>query len=180
MRIPSPIFLLLAFSALACDQGTLDPSVRSGLVEPTVAAGVAGEPEVNHDLASVRAATAQFHNFDKAVAAGYGVQLTPCFEQLPDGAQGYHYGNPSLIDDVVSVLEPEVLLYEPQASGRLRLVGIEYIVPLNFDEPDPLFGQHFHANPGAGVWALHVWNWRQNPTGMFEDWNPKVSCAHAD
>jgi hypothetical protein len=61
----------------------------------------------------------------------------------------------------------------------MRLVGVEYIVPLAFDEPAPLFGQHFHANEGAGVWALHLWNWRHNPDGAFADWNPKVSCAHA-
>jgi hypothetical protein len=77
------------------------------------------------------------------------------------------------------MLEPEILQYEPQTNGRLRLVGTEYIVLLSFDRPDPLFGQEFHANEAAGVWALHVWNWRQNPSGMFEDWNPKVSCENA-
>jgi hypothetical protein len=22
----------------------------------------------------------------------------------------------------------------------------------------------------------HVWLWAHNPAGMYEDWNPKVSC----
>jgi hypothetical protein len=26
------------------------------------------------------------------------------------------------------------------------------------------------------VWALHVWVWKHNPSGMFADWNPQVSC----
>lgn len=29
-------------------------------------------------------------------------------------------------------------------------------------------------------WLLHVWVWKHNPNGMFEDWNPNVSCEHAD
>jgi hypothetical protein len=23
---------------------------------------------------------------------------------------------------------------------------------------------------------LHAWIWQNNPAGMFEDWNPTVSC----
>jgi hypothetical protein len=180
MRIPSAILTPAAVLALGCGQAPTSPVEQTTVLEPAVSAGIAGDPESNQDLAAVRRATAPFHNFGKAVAAGYGVQVTPCLEQLPDGAQGFHYGNPALIDGTVSVTEPEVLLYEPQRSGRLRLVAVEYIVPLSFDEPAPLFGQHFHANEGAGLWALHVWNWRSNPSGMFEDWNPKVSCDHAD
>lgn len=133
----------------------------------------------NQELAALRRVTAPFHNFDKAVDAGYGVPVTPCLEQLPAGAQGIHYANVGLIDGTVSLLQPEVLQYEPQANGRLRLVGVEFIVPLTFPEPAPLLGQHFHANQAAGIWALHVWIWRHNPSEMFEDWNPKVSCAHA-
>lgn len=179
MRIPSPILMLVALATLACEQSTPNPAESLGLVEPTIAAGVAGEPAINQDLAAVKRATARFHRIEAAMDAGF-VPLTECFEQLPDGAQGFHYGNPALIDGVVSVTEPEVVLYEPQPGGHMRLVGVEYIVPLNLPEPDPLFGQHFHANVGAGLWALHLWNWRQNPSGMFADWNPKVSCEHAD
>jgi len=25
-------------------------------------------------------------------------------------------------------------------------------------------------------YELHVWTWKQNPNGMFVDWNPSVSC----
>jgi len=27
---------------------------------------------------------------------------------------------------------------------------------------------------------LHVWAWRDNPFGVFVDWNPDVSCAEFD
>ena len=26
------------------------------------------------------------------------------------------------------------------------------------------------------IFGLHVWLWRNNPSGMFEDFNPKVRC----
>ncbi len=177
----------LPFLALACsdaEQTTLfAPSADAAQdgIDLAAPAGIsmAAHAGINQDLAAVRGATARFHNFDKADAAGWGTPVTGCDEKLPDGAQGIHYANVSLIDGTVSMLEPEILQYEPQASGRLRLVGVEYIVPLAFDQPDPLFGQHFHANEAAGLWALHVWIWRHNPDGMFEDWNPKVSCENA-
>lgn len=74
----------------------------------------------------------------RIAAAGYGTAITGCDEQLPDGAQGIHYANVALIGDgTASLLAPEILQYEPQASGRLRLVGVEYIVLLTFDKPDP-------------------------------------------
>lgn len=44
-----------------------------------------------------------------------------------------------------------------------------------------LFGQTFHLSPppAPGVpwhYALHVWVWAHNPSGMFADWNPRVHC----
>ncbi len=180
MRLLSPILLPAVVFALACEQATTSPPEQATLPEPAaISAAVTAGAAMNKELAALRRATASFHNFDKAAAAGYGTQLTGCDEQLPDGAQGIHYGNVALIDGVVSLLEPEILQYEPQADGHLRLVGIEYIVPLTEPEPPPLLGQDFHANTAAGVWALHVWAWRHNPSGMFASWNPKVSCEHA-
>lgn len=181
----SLLSLFIAVSVVGCQESLpSDPAAASleGVVADgsTTTASATESSAINQQLAALRGATAPFHNFDKADAAGYGVQLTPCLEQLPDGAQGIHYGNPAIIDGTVSLLEPEILLYEPRSNGHLRLVGVEYIVPLSFDQPEPLFGRQFHANEGAGVWALHVWNWRINPHGMFEDWNPKVSCEYAE
>ena len=39
-----------------------------------------------------------------------------------------------------------------------------------------LHGRHFHLNEKLGVLVLHAWIWKDNPSGMFEDWNPTVSC----
>ena len=133
------------------------------------------------DVASLRRLTAKFHSFDAAVAAGWSAKITECFES-PDGGMGFHYGNPAIIDGRVDVLEPELLLYEPQKNGKLRFVAVEYIVPFTAwtsSAPPKLYGQSFHRNEAFGIWALHVWHERQNPRGMFADWNPKVNCANA-
>lgn len=143
--------------------------------------------EFNKQLAALRRATAPFHNFDKAAEAGYSAQITPCWESRSLGAMGYHYANPALIDGTVSLLEPEALLYEPGPSGHLRLVGMEYIVPIAVwkdlhgedASPPTLLGQLFHEHSFLPIYKLHVWLWRDNPRGMFKDWNPKVSCDSA-
>ena len=142
-----------------------------------------GGAMLNQQLAALRQATAPFHNFDKAVEAGYEVEITPCWYHRELGGQGYHYGKPTLIEDgAVALLQPEILMYEPQKNGTLRLVGVEYIVPVDAwrgKSPPELLGQEFHRHPVLPIYALHVWLWRHNPEGMFADWNPMVSCKHA-
>ena len=41
--------------------------------------------------------------------------------------------------------------------------------------PPSVLGHHFHLNQELGVYVLHAWIWQNNPAGMFEDWNPRVS-----
>ena len=138
--------------------------------------------ELNQSLSELARATARFHNFRAAEAAEYDTPLTVCWYHSELGAMGYHYGNPSLIDGEVSLLEPETLVYEPGRNGTLKLVAVEYLVPTDAWEgetPPSLFGQEFH-DTGAGLYVLHAWLWRHNPNGMFADWNPAVSCDHAE
>ena len=70
---------------------------------------------------------------------------------------------------------------------KVTLLGVEYVVladAWNANNPNPpaLDGQVFHyvGSPNRfglpAFYALHVWAWRNNPNGMFADWNPKVSC----
>jgi hypothetical protein len=143
---------------------------------------VALSTDAERDVARLRALTAKFHQFDAAVAAGWSAQITECFQDATLGGMGFHYGNPDLIDGTVDGLEPELLLYEPQKNGNLRLVAVEYIVPFTAwtaSEPPQLYGQSFMRNEAFGIWALHVWHERHNPRGMFADWNPKVNCDNA-
>lgn len=139
------------------------------------------------DFRDVRRATAHYGNVAAAEAAGYA-QFLGCIDEPPRGAMGVHYLNAALVGDaVVDVLKPEALIYEPQENGRLKLVGVEYIV---FQEawdaanpqPPTLFGHPFHLvrSPNRyGVpsfYELHLGVWRHNPDGIFNDWNPRVQC----
>jgi hypothetical protein len=138
--------------------------------------------EVNKELAALRRVTAKFHNLESARAAGWSTEITGCMSDPKAGAMGYHYGNPKLIDGSVSADEPELLLYAPEKDGGMRLMAVEYIVPLgawSAPKPPRLFDHDFAVNSTFGVWALHAWTWENNPSGMFADWNPRVSCDNA-
>jgi hypothetical protein len=101
---------------------------------------------------------------------------------------GIHFVHNELISDaVLDPLLPEALMYEPESNGRLRLVGLEYIVfqdawDAEHDAPPALLGQQLHlvSSPNRyGVpafYELHVWVWKHNPSGLFNDWNPRVRC----
>jgi hypothetical protein len=138
--------------------------------------------EVNKQLAALRRATMKFQSLESAKAAGWSTEITGCMSDPKAGGMGYHYGNPKLIDGSVRADEPELLLYAPEKDGGMRLSAVEYIVPLGAwtaPKPPRLFDHDFAVNSTFGVWALHAWAWENNPSGMFADWNPNVSCDHA-
>lgn len=169
--------------ASACQDPAPAPSATAQLYGHAAGAGPAAVGgEVERQVAGLRALTASFHQFDAAAAAGWSTKITECFANAELGGMGYHYGNTAYIDGAVDVLQPELLLYEPQKNGKLRLVAVEYIVPFGAwtaATPPQLYGVDFHRNEAFGIWALHVWHERHNPRGMFADWNPKVTCDNA-
>lgn len=144
--------------------------------------------EVNpSELAALRRAVMRFEDADAARDAGWDFIIpnldgSLCF-QGATGAMGYHYADTDLIGDgVVDAGRPEALLYEPQPNGRRRLVGVEYIVPIQAwqgEEKPRLYGREFSEVAGFGVYGLHVWIAKANPDGLFASYNPTVSCAHA-
>ena len=95
-------------------------------------------------------------------------------------------------------LKPGILIYEPQPDGSLQLVAVENLVfrwawreagnekppsfqgvPYDLMEDDPrtkvdeahMFEPHYDR---------HVWIFRDNPNGVFAQFNPNVSCtAHS-
>ena len=138
---------------------------------------------VNQDLATLRRVTAPFHRFDAASNAAWSAKITSCMTDPSLGGMGFHYGNVGLIDGSVRVDEPELLLYEPEKNGNLRLVAVEYIIPYTFHsrsaEAPVLFGQQFKQNDTFQLWGLHAWVWEENPSGMFASWNPHVTCKYA-
>jgi hypothetical protein len=136
------------------------------------------------DVAQLRRATAKFHQPEAAQAAGYdSVEgLDHCFFSPGVGGMGYHLINVDKLDTTVEPLHPEAMVYRPQANGQLKLVAVEYIVPAEAWDAEghgqlpSVLDRSFHLNEALGVYVLHAWIWENNPAGMFEDWNPKVSC----
>lgn len=129
-------------------------------------------------LVDAKQATARYHTIQNALDDGF-FQASPCVSVPGLGAMGFHYINLGRIfNPLIKPEEPEVLLYLPDENGELRLVAVEYVVPIGLAiEPPVLYGQTFHLD-GAPLnqYSLHVWAWRNNPSGIFAPFNPKLSC----
>lgn len=155
-----------------------------------VGSSIARAGSVNHQSETladtVRQVTAQFKDVKAAEAAGYGL-FHGCTSGPQEGAMGIHYANGSLAGDgEVDEQRPDVLLYAPK-NDKLELVGVEYLVfaddwNKNHDAPPVLKGQLFNylGTPNRyglpALYELHVWAWKNNPAGVFADFNPQVSC----
>jgi hypothetical protein len=177
---PRHALLLVGFAAAACSESPAPLSAP----RTTSAAQTNPIPGIGDQLGRLRSITAQFHDFAKTTQPGadYSAQLTGCVVS-PDpeeGAMGFHYGKPSLIDGTINQDEPEVLLYEPQLNGKPRLVAVEFIVPFAIlpreATPPRAFGQDFVPDKSLPFWTLHIWLWKDNPKGLFASFNPNVNC----
>lgn len=139
-------------------------------------AGSAGAEVKGSELAAVRAATAKYHDVERAVADGYTRLGAPCFESEA-GGMGIHYtnGGPdgSELDNEVEATQPDSLVYVETAHG-LQLVAVEYIATGVGAEGLSVLAQPLHNLTGTPLYILHAWVWKNNPAGMFEDYNPKV------
>lgn len=177
--------LLLVAGCTGCSSDRAAAPSAAGVQTASASAASsnkAPDESVQADIASLRAATASFHRFETAMDAGWSTKITSCMSDPTAGGMGFHYGNVGLIDGTVRVDAPELLLYEPEQNGRLRLVAVEYIIPYTAHArsaaPPVLFGQSFIRNDVFQLWGLHVWAWKTNPSGMFASWNPNVTCAN--
>jgi hypothetical protein len=154
-------------------------------------AGAVGAFARGDELAAVRAATARFHQLSAAERAGYGVFYV-CTDQPGQGAMGQHYVNGGLVGDaILDPAHPEAVIYEPQADGSSKLVGVEWVVfqsaweRAGHSAPPTLFGRTLKYVPFPNryeipaFYQIHAWIWKHNPSGSFNDWNPTVSCRNA-
>jgi hypothetical protein len=168
-------------------------AVALALLAPRGEAAHGGHAQATHggrlaksQLAALRGATARFQRLEVALDEGY-TAFGGCFAD-PNGAggMGYHYVNNALVaDPAVDPLRPELLVYERKPSGTYKLVAVEWITFVSAwhaagnASPPSLFAQEFHINPTLlqePFYLLHAWIWKHNPSGMFADWNPTVSC----
>src|SRR5215475_1419292 len=70
--------------------------------------------------------TAPFKNPVDAEGAGYHLMFG-CVTGPDFGAMGMHFVKKELLDEKINAYEPEIILYEPLADGRLRLLGADYL-----------------------------------------------------
>jgi hypothetical protein len=122
-----------------------------------------------------------------AEAEGYAL-LFGCVSGADTGAMGLHYVNLSLVGDgELDPARPEIVIYEPQPDGRLRLLGADFLVfadtwHATHAATPQIMGQlmHLFESPNRfglpAFYTLHVWAWKDNPNGTFVNWHPKVSC----
>jgi hypothetical protein len=180
---------------LAVLAAVLIPSTAAGGHDHAAHGATADNATLQDELAQVRRATARFHQLDAALEAGYelgwvngaGVRIiTGCVSHPTAGAMGYHYFHPQLMaDNAVDPNEPEALVYESTPDGGRKLVAVEWVVrsaqsnPPGVSQPPSVLGTQMHIlvpPPGPAFYLMHGWVWKNNPAGMFADWNPEVTC----
>jgi len=135
----------------------------------------------------VRQSTARFKDPASAEAEGYQLMFG-CVSGPDAGAMGLHYVNMSLVGSgVLDATRPQIVIYEPVSNGRRRLIGADYLLLAEaWDKknigPPQLMGQLFHLIEAPNryglpaFYTLHVWAWKDSPTGTFVNWNHNVSC----
>ena len=150
-----------------------------------------GTPEqkkqMNALVKIVREATAKYRDVSVAETDGYALQFG-CVTGGDVGAMGLHYVNgPLVMDGALDATRPEIVIYEPTPNGGRKLIGADYLVlaeawHANHAAPPELMGQLLHLFEAPNrfglpaFYTLHVWAWKENPTGTFVNWHSKISC----
>jgi hypothetical protein len=167
--------------------GLRSPLVRAEGDEGARSAQHHSRASDNALVKTVREATERFRDVAVAEAEGYHL-LFGCVSGPDSGAMGLHYVNLALVGDgELDPTRPEIVIYEPAPNGRLRLIGADFLVFAEaWDKKGigtpALMGQllHLFESPNRfglpAFYTLHVWAWKENPTGMFVNWHARVSC----
>lgn len=172
------------------------PASRAALLAATAAmlmgaassTAQAGSAETSPELEAAKAALEKYQDPIAAVHDGY-FSTVGCVAYA-EGGMGVHFLNTSLIAPTPDPMKPQILVYEPDDTGKLHLVAAEWFIPLAtgvkghpelFGHPfdGPMEGHEPLMPKGLHHYDLHVWLFKENPAGMFEDVNPNVSCGNS-
>jgi hypothetical protein len=154
----------------------------------------AGPTELSPELQRARAGLEKYQDPIVAIHDGYFSTLA-CVEYVKGGAgsihytpggMGVHFLNLQAISPTLDPAKPQVLIYEP-VGDRLRLAAAEWFVPTEVvgTARPTIFGQelqgpmegHVPLQPkGLHHYDLHVWLWKDNPSGVFSPTNPAIKC----
>lgn len=172
--------LLVAMIALTACRGT--GAVAGSATPMAVTASTANahghaalsnsEPLPVTELAKARRATARYRNLREALKDGY-VDIGVVLPNM-----GRHLLKEALLDATFDAERPEFLVYMEDLGGRMRLVAVEYAVPLKLADtpPDGFTGgaDEWFRDERFELWTLHAWIFRDNPDGMFHPTNGRV------
>ena len=148
-------------------------------------------------LAAARAATAKFHGLQTAIAHGYGklvdAQGIACIDNPGVGGMGIHYVNDEARRRRRSEghARPRCSCTSRGRTGGSVSSPLEYVVFQSawdqaHERPPKLFGRRVRTDSS---WRIAT-GFRRSTSctpgsgsttraGMFDDWNPRVSCAAA-
>jgi hypothetical protein len=164
-----------------------------------VSGGAEAEEPYKAEIDALRQSLAKYQDVYTAVREGY-FSTVGCVHysgetreghmEYPKGAMGIHFVNSALFGPELDPMKPQILLYEP-VGKTLRLVGVEWIVPLKsgITERPVVFGQPFQGPMEGHVpllpqgfvhYDLHAWLFKDNPLGLFSPTNPEVKCDGYD
>lgn len=122
-------------------------------------------------LESARQAAAKYFDVNQAIADGY-VDIDVVISHM-----GRHFLKPSLLDAKFDPAQPELLVYQNNADGSVRLAAVEYAVPtdLSSTAPKGFVGDTdaWFNDTGFQLWTLHAWVYDFNPDGVFSPNNPR-------
>src|SRR5690606_33442656 len=107
--------------------------------------------ELLNELQQAKIATAKYNHIENALADGYE-DIGVVVPQM-----GHHYMKSNIVNGVFEIDKPEILVYSPHpVTGKMRLVAVEYAVPLDFPEPEGFTGDldEWDENTGFGLWLL--------------------------
>lgn len=92
--------------------------------------------------------------------------------------------------------KPAILIYEPQEDGSLELIAVENLTFIKaWEAAGNTAPPSFHGVPYDRMaddpateldeahmfephYDRHVWLYRENPNGVFAQYNPEVTCEH--
>ena len=201
--------------ALVCAASACNKPADSGS-DATTSDKAANDPALSAELDNLRKLNERFSDVNVALAEGYvadpsGMCVTADMvgEPATNGAMGIHYFRPDLLGLKqapgratgtgmhTDFTKPAILMYEPQADGTLKLVGIENLVwtaawqDAGKTSAPAYLGQDYFQmtdDPNTPIdeahgfeshYDLHIWLYRDSPSGVFSQFNAGVTCDHA-
>ena len=146
------------------------------------------------ELSALKQATAKYHDVQAAIDAGYVTELPQTTLRRRhmhrrrgaplEGAMGIHMVDTRPGGRLDGTLDADRAGSAPvRAAQRRDAQAHRRRVHRRRRRPSLLYGQQFArrtsratAIRAANVWTLHAWVWKPNPSGMFEQWNDRVTC----